>query len=410
MVTRRNFCRLIPTFTQAWRNYLGRPRFIAQTTPLNKITMPPSYEFKGGKNNAQPRDQKGDRNRDRVRGLDREKERERDRHHDRPHDRDRDYRRDGQRDHYRGGDRGYRGSGGGGGGGSDRYRPEHRFTFKAYPRTSARPLLTRERETTPEYVGPAKDENETQKKFISLDEVSDSDEAEMEMSPRDKPGDGEESAVASAVEPPHKKQIRESTPPITQPKWSNPDPYTVLPPEDETQSHGKKKDIVKLIRKARVTHSTISEDASTVQITSATKSQPEAQQKSRQPNVQPQSQPKPQAENSGSVNSNPVVANEDFISFDKEDLSAFMPPDSAPKGPKGRSDDQINTRKRGYDEAMGGPTKKKPKNQIDGSILDEWRPRPGYSATPWLNEEEAVSCIPATRFVRISSHVRRTDI
>ena len=35
------------------------------------------------------------------------------------------------------------------------------------------------------------------------------------------------------------------------PRWSNPDPYTALPPPDESQR--KKKDVVKLIRKARVT-------------------------------------------------------------------------------------------------------------------------------------------------------------
>lgn len=34
------------------------------------------------------------------------------------------------------------------------------------------------------------------------------------------------------------------------PKWSNPDPYTALPPPDETQR--KKKDVVQMIRKARV--------------------------------------------------------------------------------------------------------------------------------------------------------------
>ena len=34
------------------------------------------------------------------------------------------------------------------------------------------------------------------------------------------------------------------------PRWSNPDPYTALPPPDDSQR--KKKDVVKLIRKARV--------------------------------------------------------------------------------------------------------------------------------------------------------------
>ncbi len=40
------------------------------------------------------------------------------------------------------------------------------------------------------------------------------------------------------------------TPAVEKPKWSNPDPYTALPPPDETQV--KRPDFVKLIRKARV--------------------------------------------------------------------------------------------------------------------------------------------------------------
>lgn len=353
--------------------------------------MSPSYEFKNGKGSSRPQKREKNRDRDRAGGRDRE----RSRHHDRPYDRD--------RDHHRAGDRGFRGSGGGG----DRYRPEHKFTFKG-PRTASRPLLTRERETTPEYIGPVKDQNEsTQKKFISLDEVSDSDEAEMEMSPKDNPGDREETAAVSEAEPPRKKQIRESSPPPSRPKWSNPDPYTVLPPEDDTQTHSKKKDIVKLIRKARVTQSTTSEGvAPEPEVTTPTVPQPQAQSQVKPEAQRPDSKPQSQPRSPEVANSNPVADNEDFISFDMEDLSAFMPPDSAPKGPKGRSDDNVNPRKRGYDEAMGGRTKKKGKSTIDGSILDEWRPRSRSSATPWLREQEAVSCIPATRFVRFPPDFR----
>lgn len=55
-------------------------------------------------------------------------------------------------------------------------------------------------------------------------------------------------------EPPRKKIVRDGDGQgrggeATKPKWSNPDPYTVLPPTDEPQR--KKKDVVKLLRKAR---------------------------------------------------------------------------------------------------------------------------------------------------------------
>jgi non-canonical poly(A) RNA polymerase PAPD5/7 len=81
-------------------------------------------------------------------------------------------------------------------------------------------------------------------KYVPIEDVSDSEEAEMDMS-------DDEGAE------PKKKQARTQTLAAdgdSVPKWSNPDPYTVLPPLDEAQR--KKKDVVKLIRKARVTAST----------------------------------------------------------------------------------------------------------------------------------------------------------
>ena len=94
------------------------------------------------------------------------------------------------------------------------------------------------------------------------------------------------------------------------PKWSNPDPYTVLPPVDEEPR--KKKDVVKLIRKARI----------------ATESEKAAQSE--------------------------VAANDDFISFgiENEDASEpehYTPPGvlGAPTGPRqtnqARRDQELHT-------------------------------------------------------------------
>lgn len=81
--------------------------------------------------------------------------------------------------------------------------------------------------------------------YRDVDELSDSDEIEMDIS------DDSNSDVAE----PATKRARTTAPIATKseqdvPKWSNPDPYTVLPPPDE--SARKKKDMVQLIRKARV--------------------------------------------------------------------------------------------------------------------------------------------------------------
>ncbi|KAI2602109.1 hypothetical protein GGR54DRAFT_625737 [Hypoxylon sp. NC1633] len=81
--------------------------------------------------------------------------------------------------------------------------------------------------------------------YRDVDALSDSDEAEMDMS------DNSDSGVAE----PATKRVRTFFSASTKaeqeaPRWSNPDPYTALPPPDE--SARKKKDMVQLIRKARV--------------------------------------------------------------------------------------------------------------------------------------------------------------
>lgn len=72
--------------------------------------------------------------------------------------------------------------------------------------------------------------------------MSESDDAAMDIS-------GESEAE---VAEPAAKRVRLADDQAAQaaPKWSNPDPYTALPPPDETQR--KKKDVVQMIRKARV--------------------------------------------------------------------------------------------------------------------------------------------------------------
>ncbi|KAG6017709.1 hypothetical protein E4U43_000310 [Claviceps pusilla] len=86
------------------------------------------------------------------------------------------------------------------------------------------------------------DNGEGRAKFRDLDELSDDDELDMDIS-------------ASDSEGPSRKRMRTDNKKVKEngeeaPKWSNPDPYTALPCPDETT--GKKRDVVKLIRKARL--------------------------------------------------------------------------------------------------------------------------------------------------------------
>ena len=97
------------------------------------------------------------------------------------------------------------------------------------------------------------------RRFMAAEDISDSDEEQMEESD----SEGARSNVSDAnqgeiiegtLEPPPKRRalttsFSSTKAGLSEPKWSNPDPYTVLPPIDE--SHRKKRDVVKLIRKAR---------------------------------------------------------------------------------------------------------------------------------------------------------------
>ncbi|KAK2788577.1 hypothetical protein FQN53_003428 [Emmonsiellopsis sp. PD_33] len=245
-------------------------------------------------------------------------------------------------------------------GGRPRQQPE--FTFRSrFPKTSSRPLLLMaERETTPEFLGASPNDEQKQRKFLALEDITDSDEAEMDVS----------SADEGSSQPPRKKQAIESDagPVANIPKWSNPDPYTVLPPPDESQA--KKRDVVKLIRKAR---------------------------------VQSAQQPKPEANNA-------VVSNEDFISFGTEELEMDMPPENAPRGPRNSNnqhgDPALGSRKRTHDDEITGPSRRpqrlgklEKRFNSDGSILDHWLAFPNQDSTPWID-----SSAPPTLHLGSSLH------
>ncbi|KLU82517.1 DNA polymerase sigma [Magnaporthiopsis poae ATCC 64411] len=83
--------------------------------------------------------------------------------------------------------------------------------------------------------------------YRALGDLSDSDEAEMDISGNEQEGG---SVKASAHGSKKRRLAAEDASGNSVPKWSNPDPYTAAPPPDISQQ--KKKDVVHLIRKARV--------------------------------------------------------------------------------------------------------------------------------------------------------------
>jgi len=140
---------------------------------------------------------------------------------------------------------------------------------RGFPATAERPLLRSTRESTPDQMTGMTEEHNNHRRFMVPDDISDSDEKDMEESEPEEtyqpPEPSDPTILDSDMtngnrtenvsEPARKKQVREMTGSDSAdggsvPKWSNPDPYTVLPPPDESQK--KRKDVVKLIRKARI--------------------------------------------------------------------------------------------------------------------------------------------------------------
>ena len=144
----------------------------------------------------------------------------------------------------------------------NRGRPTHGVRVA----TAERPLLSVKQDGFEKMLGTTDDANVI-KRFLSANDMSDSEEEQMDESESDKNETGGvnlktpstditlDGATADIVEPPAKRRALGMTKTglggqENVPKWSNPDPYTVLPPIND--STRKRKDVVKLIRKARI--------------------------------------------------------------------------------------------------------------------------------------------------------------
>jgi len=156
--------------------------------------------------------------------------------------------------------------------GKDRPRygknPNRRNGWKPPPGASDRALMRAHRSVTPEQL---KGMNQGESRFKILEDLSDESGEESEggasMDTSDSADDadgavkakanGDDGAEASDDEEhPRAKRARVASPDAesafapARPQWSNPDPYTALPPPSE--SHPRGKDVLSLIRKAKV--------------------------------------------------------------------------------------------------------------------------------------------------------------
>ncbi|KAK0709219.1 hypothetical protein B0T26DRAFT_399226 [Lasiosphaeria miniovina] len=179
-------------------------------------------------------------------------------------------------------------------------------------------------------------------------DLTDSDEAEMDISGDEADGPAEPSNKRARL------SISQAASGDSVPKWSNSDPYSALPAEAGVQT--KKKDVVQMIRKARV----------------------------------PAKDIKP---------SLPTSA-EDFISFDldeSDDEVQEIRDVEFRKKSEARNDDDLNSRnsrKRTYGEYNQLPhasLEKSARAPAGGLILSKWREKEGENPYPWQVDDHSTT-------------------
>ena len=312
---------------------------------------------------------------------------------------------------------------------------------------SDRPLLRQRNETGSEELLGMTEEQAGIRRFLPAEDISDSDEESMDQSESD--ADKAEQVDDGSGEPPKKRRNvgsrkRYGTDEDNLPKWSNPDPYTVLPPVEEEAR--KRKDVVKLIRKSDLhtaakapQHNQVAANDDFISFgfeddkDSVPPSPGSVDQNGYGAGV-PAASSAPRQQFSHLENLHGQSLG-DAPGTDKkvETANSLGPPPSlfavAPFGPekvivdtqllrgmtssetsKGRSgsnvllydDGALGNRKRTHDDEIKGNIRSRKKagfGQANGSVLPEWLPLQDTDPTPWLRRSETMTANPGFRSV-----------
>ena len=257
--------------------------------------------------------------------------------------------------------RGNRGGRGGRGRGGRRWPPPH---------LSERALLSNPMGNLPE---ERLHDTEGAAKFRDLDEISDDDELDMEISSRSSQSDTAEPSKKRA------KTSAEDSSANAEPKWSNPDPYTALPCPDDTLQ--KKKDVVALIRKARNEEAEKKSNAPQeaedfIAFDSSSEDEEEPEQ------VRPELPPKPPTEPPPPLPSAPPPP----LPGSRTSTNGGLADQRDPTGPLG-------SRKRTANDEIKPPDygqlKKVNMKKVSGSVTHAWEPIPGEDSCPWATVDHS---------------------
>ncbi|KAL6813826.1 hypothetical protein J3E69DRAFT_371071 [Trichoderma sp. SZMC 28015] len=215
-------------------------------------------------------------------------------------------------------------------------------------------------------------------KFRDLDELSDDDELDMDISSRSSQSDTEEPSRKRA-----RTALADESAEAT-PKWSNPDPYTALPCPDETTR--KKRDVVKLIRKARVEEAT-AKPASTSKAEDFLSFEPsdeEGDEASDDDKVDSQPPPTPRKEFSGSLPIKPPPPPTGVNSLPNKPVVTHTTP--GPLGSRKRTADDEIIQPPDY-----GQLKKANMKPSKGDLVPNWAPKSHEEPCPWATVDHSAT-------------------
>ncbi|KAF6816401.1 poly(A) RNA polymerase cid14 [Colletotrichum sojae] len=250
--------------------------------------------------------------------------------------------------------------------------------------------------------------------YRDVDELSDDDEADMDIS--DNSDDEADQPSSKRVRRDENDESGNSVP-----KWSNPDPYTALPPPD-ADAQRKKRDMVKLIRKARVDNeaaadklaaSTEADEFISFDLEAGADDQeeeiilPPSQSPSPSPVPAPPPGPPPLLAAAPASREPPSGPRADL---DKQPASRHAnasATSTAPSTPVNNNrpaglpakplvpDDALGSRKRTADDQIKpptyGPLKKANKMPVGGDVLPEWVISRNEDSTPWVKTDHSKS-------------------
>ena len=291
--------------------------------------------------------------------------------------------------------------------------------------TADRPLLNFKRGSTPEQLLGMNDHEEVEKRFLDIDDMSDSAEEAMDESDPDEyeppldiavPTNGSQAilpgghaATGFRQAQVHGIDMAATTEDASVPKWSNPEYYTALPPPDESQR--KKRDVVKLIRKARVaiekTISSTNEVAANDDFISFdmgdNQSESDDVDKAEAPRSHGRGVPGASFGPRSGSNYRPAPSSH-APGTNGEVLSAEKlgpPPSNIVSKPKptqqGTENTSKNLKRKRSENAVAAEPLRPPKRKkgtapfSNGYVLEEWEPGDGVNAIPWISSDHRLT-------------------